>query len=391
MKITKILLFSLLMLSVLFADKPTLPDILNSNIKDDASIQTTFKRMGPTVQIGILLDTSNSMDGLIDQAKDQLWKIVNEVAKANKNNKDVKIEVGLFEYGKSSLPSYEGYLQMLIPLNNDLDEVSEALFALKTNGGEEYAGKVILESVNRFVWSSHKDDLKILIIAGNESFAQGDVPFVKAIEKAKKQKILVNTIFCGSNRKGINLKWKKGAELGGGKYFSINSDKKRVYIPSPYDDEIISLGKKLNHTYIKYGEREKREYKMSNIARQDSNSLSMSKESYVERNIVKSKKQYSSASSDMVDSYIKDEKSIEKIKKEYLPKELQEKSTTEIKSIIKNKSKERIALQDKIRNLEAKRGKFLAKKPAKASVDFGSVLIKSIRKQAESKGFLFKK
>jgi hypothetical protein len=32
----------------------------------------------PTVQIAILLDTSNSMDGLIGQAKTQLWNVVNE-------------------------------------------------------------------------------------------------------------------------------------------------------------------------------------------------------------------------------------------------------------------------------------------------------------------------
>ena len=32
------------------------------------------------VQVAILLDTSNSMDGLIEQAKTQLWRVVNELA-----------------------------------------------------------------------------------------------------------------------------------------------------------------------------------------------------------------------------------------------------------------------------------------------------------------------
>ena len=31
-----------------------------------------------SIQIALLLDTSNSMDGLIDQAKSQLWSVVNE-------------------------------------------------------------------------------------------------------------------------------------------------------------------------------------------------------------------------------------------------------------------------------------------------------------------------
>src|SRR5437870_686414 len=39
----------------------------------------------PLVQIAILLDTSGSMDGLIEQAKSQLWKICNEFIKARQN------------------------------------------------------------------------------------------------------------------------------------------------------------------------------------------------------------------------------------------------------------------------------------------------------------------
>jgi len=103
-----ILLASLLTFTTLHATKSVMPKILNpATTNDTGTLPSTFKRMGPTVQIGILLDTSSSMSGLIDQAKDQLWKIVNEVAKANKNNKEVTIEVGLFEYGKSALPGFE--------------------------------------------------------------------------------------------------------------------------------------------------------------------------------------------------------------------------------------------------------------------------------------------
>ena len=42
------------------------------------------------IQLAILLDTSNSMDGLINQAKSELWKIVNELALAKKNGKSPK-------------------------------------------------------------------------------------------------------------------------------------------------------------------------------------------------------------------------------------------------------------------------------------------------------------
>ncbi len=392
LKIKNTLLISTLLLTTIHATKPILPDILTPDItKDPTNIHSTFQRTGPTVQIGILLDTSGSMYGLINQAKDQLWKIVNEVAKANKHNKDVTIQVGLFEYGKSSLPGFEGYLQMLSPLTSDLDKVSEELFQLRTNGGEEYAGKVILESVNRFVWSSHKDDLKLLIIAGNESFAQGDIPYEDAINKAIQNDIIVNTIFCGDMNVGKRLEWNDGARLGKGKYFNINHNDQREYVPSPYDDKIINLGKKLNGTYMSYGASAMRKAKMANVAKQDANSMSLSKSSYIERNIVKSKKQYTSFSSDMVDAYIANEASIEKIAKENLPDELKDKSTEEIKHIIEKKKQERAVLQKEIKMLETKRAKYLATKSTKNDKDLGSAIIKSIRKQAKENGFVFTK
>src|SRR5882672_1910435 len=90
----------------------------------------------PVVQIAILLDTSGSMEGLIEQAKGQLWKIVNEFINARQNGKAPEVQVALFEYGKSTLPASEGYIRLIQPLTNDLDRISEDLFALKTNGGE---------------------------------------------------------------------------------------------------------------------------------------------------------------------------------------------------------------------------------------------------------------
>lgn len=367
-----------------------MPDILKPNeTHQNTNLHSIFKRTGPTIQIGILLDTSGSMNGLIDQARDQIWKIVNEVSKANKNNQDVTIQVGLFEYGKDDIPQYEGYVRMLSPLTSNLDKVSEQLFKLYTNGGEEYAGKVILESVNRFAWSDNKDDLKILIIAGNEPFTQGNVPYQEAIKKAKDNNIVVNTIFCGNRQDGINTKWAEGAYLGNGKYFNINHNDKRQYIQTPYDDRIIILGNKLNVTYVQYGNSSVRKELKENTAKQDKNSLGFSKSSYIERNLMKSKKQFAPAASDMVSSFIADEKSIDKIQEQELPSELQGKNKKEIKQYIKLKKEEREKIQKEINDLEKKREKFLSSQKTNKN-DLGTAIIKTIRTQAENNGFKFK-
>ena len=92
-----------------------------------------------TIMVALLLDTSNSMDGLIDQAKSQLWKIVNEMAAAkSRDGKRPNIKIALYEYGNNGLSSSEGHIRQVSPLTEDLDFISEKLFSLTTNGGEEY-------------------------------------------------------------------------------------------------------------------------------------------------------------------------------------------------------------------------------------------------------------
>ena len=128
---------------------------------------------------------------------------------------------------------------------------------------------------------------------------------------------------------------------------------------------------------------------MANVARQDTNSMSLSRSSYIERNIVKSKKQYTSARTDMVDAYMADASSIKKIDKDRLPDELKGKSDKEINKVIDKKQKERVSLQREIKILEKQRTQYLVKKVNKEDKNLGSAIIQSIRKQAKENGFKF--
>ncbi|HLT74869.1 MAG TPA: vWA domain-containing protein, partial [Ohtaekwangia sp.] len=143
---------------------------------------------GQSIMLALLLDTSNSMDGLIDQAKSQLWRIVNELAQAKcGDGSKPDIRIALYEYGNDRLPSSEGYIRLVSPLTSDLDLISEKLFGLTTNGGNEYCGYVIRTSLRQLDWSSSKADLKMIFIAGNEPFTQGEVPYRVACELAQEK------------------------------------------------------------------------------------------------------------------------------------------------------------------------------------------------------------
>ena len=77
------------------------------------------------IQVALLFDTSNSMDGLIDQAKSRLWDIVNTLTTLKYEGKTPVIEIALYEYGNDGLPVVNNYIRQVAPLTTDLDLISE--------------------------------------------------------------------------------------------------------------------------------------------------------------------------------------------------------------------------------------------------------------------------
>src|SRR5690606_21667396 len=231
-------------------------------------------------------DTSNSMDGLINQAKSRLWNIVNTLTTLRYDRQVPNIEIALYEYGNSGLSVKTDYIRQVTPLTKDLDLISEQLFGLRTNGGYEYCGAVINDAVKQLTWNSYKNAMKLIYIAGNEPFDQmGKVNYKEAIADAQKKGIFVNTIFCGNKEEGINTHWKDGADLGKGNYFNIDYNAQIRYIVTPYDDHITRCNMRLNETYIGYGAYG--ESKKQAQAVQDSNAEGISSANMAERAVAK--------------------------------------------------------------------------------------------------------
>src|SRR5688572_4967219 len=207
----------------------------------------------PVVQIALLLDTSNSMDGLIEQAKSQLWKIVNAFDPAKLDGKRPRLEIAIYEYGNDTLSPASGYIRQVLAFSEELDRVSEALFALTTNGGSEYAGQALQTALDNLEWSSSKNALKFAFIAGNEDFDQGPMDPSLIIKRAAEKGIVVNTIYCGPAEDGVATGWKNGAALADGRFMTIDHNQKIVHIDAPQDQAIAELGRRLNDTYIAFG------------------------------------------------------------------------------------------------------------------------------------------
>lgn len=174
--------------------------------------------------MAVLLDVSNSMDGLIEQAKAQLWNMVSTMGKAQCDGKTPQIQIALFEYGRPENGITSGYVRQISGFTSNLDALSQKLFALHTNGGDEYCGQVIYTSLNKLTWDAAKSTYKVIFIAGNEDFLQGSLTYTKACATARDKGVIVNTIYCGDRLQGIREHWNLNAECGNGSYTNINQD-----------------------------------------------------------------------------------------------------------------------------------------------------------------------
>ncbi|UII76944.1 VWA domain-containing protein [Flagellimonas sp. HMM57] len=363
-------------------------NIDNSNKGETALLTTTVseKPSKQFVKVALLLDTSNSMDGLINQAKAQLWDIVNEFTYAKCGNETrPSLEIALYEYGNDNLASSEGYIRQVIGFSSDLDEISEKLFSLTTNGGEEFCGQVIHTSLKQLNWGKNADDLKMIFIAGNEPFTQGKLNYKDATSQAKEKDVIVNTIFCGNYEQGISTKWKNGATLTGGEYMAIDHNKQVVHIDTPYDDVIIKLNSKLNTTYISYGALGST--KKAQQSMQDLNAAEMEEAVVVKRAVSKSSRFYENSSWDLVDAIEDDKFEIDELNDKDLPKELKGKSKKEMTAYLEGKKAERVKIQKQIQDLNRKRETYIAENQKEETGELENALLSAIKTQAAKKNY----
>jgi hypothetical protein len=361
--------------------------------KKDPSKANAVDAKEALVQLAVLLDTSNSMDGLIEQAKSQLWKIVNEFNEAKQGDKVPVVQVALYEYGNNGLSVASNYIRQILPFTRDLDRVSEHLFKLTTNGGDEHCGAVMRHALDSLDWKSNAKVYKAIFIAGNEPFTQGPIEPNEVCRDAIQRGIVVNTIHCGDRSEGENGGWRTGSALAEGKFLTIDQDQAIVHIAAPQDEAISKLSIELNNTYIRYGNDGARG--AANQAAQDSNASSYSKTgAVIQRALTKSSANYKNSAWDLVDACKKDGVKLESIAKEDLPPELQKLSAAECRKLIDEKAAERSRIQAKIKQLNEQREEFVAeqRKEEAAEMTLDEAIVSAVREQAATKaGIDFKK
>ncbi len=347
----------------------------------------------PRIQLAIVLDTSNSMDGLIDQTRNQLWQVVNQFSAARQNGITPILEIALFEYGNDGNAANAGYVRMLNGFTRELDAVSAGLFSLATNGGSEYCGFAIESVVNGLQWSQSESDIKTIFIAGNESFAQGPVNYREAVRLAGQHGISINTIHAGSHAEGIRDQWQSGALLAGGDYMSIDANQRVVHIVAPQDDRIAELNARLNQTYVPYGDAGAAS--ADRQMEQDALSSGISAGLLAKRAKSKASAFYNNANWDLVDALEAGKVDAEELvlmEDEKLPEPMLGMSAQEKLDYVQAQTTERKRIKQEISELSESRAAYVAEKKRAqvvAAPSMSDALSNAIRKQAQQKNFAF--
>ena len=224
------------------------------------------------IDLVIALDTSDSMQNLIDAARLSLWDIVNELQLAEPTP---ALRVGLLAYGSPAYDRNNGWVRVETDLTTDLDYVSERLFELTTSGGSEYVARALKTAIEELSWVPSYDALKLVFVAGNEPADQDpEVDFRDTGLLAADEGISVTVIFCGNPNQEQAETWKELALEPEGRFAAIDQRAGPVKVSTPYDQELVRLSAAMNATFIPLGE--SGQERQRNLARQDTNASKLS-------------------------------------------------------------------------------------------------------------------
>jgi hypothetical protein len=363
---------------------------LAASLACSASAKSVPEKERP-IDLVICLDTSGSMSGLINAAKQKLWDIVNELATAKPKP---HLRVALYAYGTPSFGAETGYVRKQIDLTDDLDAVYGKLTALVTNGGDEYVARVVRTSVLEQPWSAEKDALKIIVVAGNEPATQ-DRQYTTAdvCKDAITRGIIVNAIYCGSSISGEADGWRDVARAADGQFASVDQDRGTIVVSTPFDQKLAALGGEINRTYLAYGGRAAEGQAMQVAA--DTSAAAASPAVFASRAVAKASGQYRNASWDLVDAMSQKDFDLAKMKEAELPAEMKPMTLDQRRAHLDTMAKKRADVQQQINTLNLQRQKFIAEEMKKggrsADKAFDAAMLRAIREQATRKNFAFEK
>ncbi len=311
------------------------------------------------VDVVLCLDTSGSMNGLLDSARRRLWAVVNDMAKLEATP---TLRVAVYSYGNNGYDPARGWVRKETDLTTDLDEVHKRLHALTiaSANSSELVARVTRDAVADLKWSADANALRLVFVCGNEPAEQDTVVSLKDVAaSARARGVIVNTIYCGPATHTDAAGWTEFAAACGGKFASIEQNRAAAEeIATPFDAEIAKLGVKINDTYLWYGANG-RDGALKQLAG-DQAAAGAAGGAAADRAATKAGRFYKNAEADLIDRVCADKTfDLKKLKNEELPEEMRKLKPEDREAYVKKKAAERAEIQKKVTDLTARRALYV--------------------------------
>jgi hypothetical protein len=345
----------------------------------------------PRLEVCFVLDTTGSMSGLIEGAKQKIWSIANEMVSA-KPTPDLRF--GLVAYRDRG----DQYVTKLFDLTNDIDAVYANLQGFRADGGgdtPESVNQALHEAVTKMSWSQDRSVLKIIFLVGDSPPHMdytGDVKYPEVCQLAAKRDLIINTVQCGNTPETTPV-WQEVAKLAEGSYAAIAQSGGMVAVVTPMDAELSTLNRKLGATLVAYGaEPARRAVASKQLAAEAATTTVVADRLYFNARAGVAVQ----GEGELLDSLNNGKLKLADVKKDQLPAEMQKLSESELKTAVEKKQKERADLQAQITKLGKEREEYLVKERQRLAAtskadSFDDKVAETIRAQAARKGIEYRK
>ena len=384
-KILGIALFGLTLASVIYY-----PQLMAKNIDTAVQRHVTAK---PRIDVVFVLDTTGSMGGLIQTAKEKIWSIATTMAAAQQAP---EIRIGLVAYRDRG----DAYVTRVVDLSSDLDSVYATLMDFQADGGgdgPESVNQALYDAVHNISWSEQDQAYQVIFLVGDAPphMDYNEMRYPEIVAAATNKGIVVNTIQCGDMPMTVEP-WSQIAALSNGEFFQVEQAGGAVAFNTPFDEKIAELSAELDSTRLYYGSEEEKRRMKEKVAATDKIHAGLSPASLARRaefNASEGGKTNLLGENELVSAVADGRVALDDLDTEALPEPLRAMAPAEQAAYVAATAEKRENLQRQIRELSEERGDYIAKKVdeaggMKASLD--QKLYDAVKGQASEAGLEYK-
>jgi Mg-chelatase subunit ChlD len=361
-KILGIALFGLTLGAVVYY-----PQLMAKTTKIDPPVTshiTTSQK--PKIDVVFVLDTTGSMSGLIQTAKEKIWSIATTMASAQQTP---EIRIGLVAYRDRG----DAYVTKVVDLSDDLDSVYATLMDFQADGGgdgPESVNKALYDAVNGISWSQDDQAYQVIFLVGDAPphMDYNEVRYPEIVAAAAEKGIVVNTIQCGDMAMTVEP-WTQIAALSNGSFFQVEQAGSAVAFTTPYDDKIAELSAKLDDTRLYYGSDDVKRKMYGKVAATEKLNEGASVASRARRGAFNASvggRTNLLGENELVAAVEAGEVDLDELEAEELPETLKPMAPEEQKAYVANLASERQDLQRRIQDLSKDRNAYLEEKVEEA-------------------------